>query len=283
MNPQSITLPKLLLLVFTLPLVFMLLLRAFPAVGIAQSTEEREIKNKIPEHLPIKVKIRAEKERAFKDLKDENWVKDFALEVTNTSTKPIYFLELSLIYPELIEPNGRPVGVPLRYGRMDVIDHRTRATVDDLPIKPGETYVYTIPKRDRRGWNARKAKGYVPDPRKVILQFVHLSFGDGTGFNRTDAEPYPYKRKQFLSSGCEDPARIAKAEKNITGFPDIRTAYMSSNTGSIQAGFFTPSIFSSEHSVQSGLCCPGTQCSFLKRLFNWGLPAMDNPGLRSGK
>jgi hypothetical protein len=207
MNPQSFTLTKKLFLLLILCMLSTLFLRGVIALSIAQLTEERTLEDKVPKHVPIKVKMRIQKEKAFKDAKNENWVRDFALEVTNTSEKPIYFLELWLIYPEIIEPNGGPVGVPLRYGRMDFIRFKTRPTEDDVPIKPGETYTYSIPEKDQRGWYARKARGYMSDPKKVLLKFVQLNFGDGTGFNHTDAKPYPYKKEQSSNGRCEDPKK----------------------------------------------------------------------------
>src|SRR5947209_4753818 len=65
----------------------------------AQS-EERVLEDTIPKHLPIKVKIKKEKEKAFKDLKNEKWLRDFELEVTNTGDKPIYYLGLLIVLPE---------------------------------------------------------------------------------------------------------------------------------------------------------------------------------------
>jgi hypothetical protein len=55
--------------------------------------EERQLEDAIPKHVPIKVKIKAEKEKAFKDLHNEKWLRDLEIEVTNTGTKPIYFLD----------------------------------------------------------------------------------------------------------------------------------------------------------------------------------------------
>src|SRR5215212_7525461 len=69
--------------------------------SLAQSPEERELEDRIPKHLPIKVKIKKEKEEAFKDLKNEKWVRDFELEITNTGDKPIYFLSLLIDLPEI--------------------------------------------------------------------------------------------------------------------------------------------------------------------------------------
>src|SRR6185503_20775947 len=58
--------------------------------------EERQLEDLIPKHVPIKIKIKKEKEAGFKDLKNEQWGREFELEVTNTGTKPIYSLYLSV-------------------------------------------------------------------------------------------------------------------------------------------------------------------------------------------
>lgn len=59
----------------------------------AQSSEERVIENLVPKHVPIKIRIKEDKERALKDLNNDKWTSDFELVVTNTSDKPIYLLE----------------------------------------------------------------------------------------------------------------------------------------------------------------------------------------------
>jgi len=157
--------------------------------------EKRELENKIPKHVPIKVKIRSEKEKAFKDLKNGNWQHDFELEVTNTSDKPIYRLELFLIYPEILSESGFKIGIPLRYGRADFVKFDTRPIAADVPIQPRETYTFRIPEQDQQAWRAHKVRRNWPDPRKVEIIFVQLSFGDGTGFSSTGATPFPYNRQ----------------------------------------------------------------------------------------
>ena len=53
------------------------------------AVQERIFENKIPAHIPIKIKIKKGKEESFKDLKNEKWLREFELEVTNTGDKPI--------------------------------------------------------------------------------------------------------------------------------------------------------------------------------------------------
>lgn len=164
------------------------------APSLAKDDEEREIEDKIPKHLPLKVKLKKEKEAKIKDIKNEQWVREFELEVTNTSEKPIYYLSMYVLLPEFIGPSGGVRGMPLRYGRMDFIKHDTRPIPEDVPIKPGETYTFKIPETDQRGWYDRQARGPVTNPRKLQLIFSGLSFGDGTGFGGTTGLPYPNKQ-----------------------------------------------------------------------------------------
>jgi hypothetical protein len=165
------------------------------AVGImssaAQSTQdnaassskaERELVDTIPKHLPIKVKIKKEKEKAFKDLKNEKWVRDFELEVTNTGDKPIYFLSLLLDLPEITAPDGIGIAFSIHYGRKELGYIETKAGPDDVPIKPGETYVFSFPDRKLLDWERFRQRENKPDAKKLILLFQILSFGDGTGF-----------------------------------------------------------------------------------------------------
>jgi hypothetical protein len=170
----------------------------------AQEVEERKFEDQIPKHLPIKFKLKAEKEKKFKDLKNAGWYRDFELEVTNTSDKPIYYLELWLEYPEISTRPGVPVVVPLRYGRMKFIEHGTRPLPTDVPIQPGETQVFTIPEPDRKGWEWHKKNENTPDPKRTVLRFVGLSFGDGTGFDTLQGVPYPYRSKHPLGADCRE-------------------------------------------------------------------------------
>jgi len=46
-----------------------------------QSSDERQFEDKIPKHLPIKIRIQLEKEKAVKDLNNGRWHHDLAFEV----------------------------------------------------------------------------------------------------------------------------------------------------------------------------------------------------------
>jgi hypothetical protein len=171
-----------------------LLANAILSPSQAQTDSERVVEFTIPKHLPIKVKLKKEKEKAIKDLKNEKWYQDFQIEVTNTSDKPIYFLSIWLILPEFVNPSGRPDGFSFTFGRMDFVDFDMRPSSTDIPLAPGGTHIFEIPDQFQKGWAAHKQRDNVSDPRRMELSLTQLSFGDGSGFIGRDGRPYPYKR-----------------------------------------------------------------------------------------
>src|SRR3982751_3808445 len=167
MNPpfkRATVLAKVLLLLSLVYVVSIFLISGTVGTGIAQS-EEREFEDTTPQHLPIKVKIKKEKEKAFKDLKNEKWARDLEVEVTNTGEKPIYLLHFTLVLPEVREETGNNVGFVLHYGRPELGDIQTKAGPDDVPIKPGETYVFTIAPGQALGWENLVKKQHKPQPK----------------------------------------------------------------------------------------------------------------------
>jgi hypothetical protein len=85
------------------------------------ASAERVIENQIPHHLPIKVEL--------KNLDKEPLLRNLEVKVTNTSNKPIYFLELDITLPGVVSPGGNDIVFPLRYGRMELVDF-------DTPVRP---------------------------------------------------------------------------------------------------------------------------------------------------
>jgi hypothetical protein len=202
------------------------------AIAKGQSKEERSLEDKIPKHLPIKVKIRSEKEKAFKDIDNPGWARDFELEVTNTGTRPIYRLVLLLHLPEAAINSGRLV-FPLTYGRRELTmfqDTLESAKPDDVPIEPGATYILRIP-AGGKGWERPQLEKGWPQPKKLLIKFVELSFGDGTGFRWGEGASWP-PRKKASRSGCRPGlgSRSAKAHHLQPQDGDSRTRYSLEST-----------------------------------------------------
>ena len=157
--------------------------------------QERVLQNNIKESVPIKVKIKKDKENSFKDLKNGKWIGEFELELTNTGDKPIYFVYITLVSD--VEYGGTSMVFPLQYGRSELGDIITRAEDNDIAIKPGETYVFTIHPGQIPAWENEVAKGTWPDATKLTVAPQMLSFGDGTGYFANTLYPPPGLEKKI--------------------------------------------------------------------------------------
>jgi hypothetical protein len=160
--------------------------------------QERIFENKIPAHMPIKIKIKKEKEQSFKDLKNEKWLREFELEVTNTGDKPIYYLEIVMDTEVKFEGSGPNILFSLTYGRAELGDIVTKATSDDVPIKPGETCILRV--GDATAWEMGIRENRFSDATKFKAIPQVLSFGDGTGIWGTEPYPPPGRRKAAASN-----------------------------------------------------------------------------------
>lgn len=158
----------------------------------AASQEERVFENKIPSHIPIKIKIKKEKEKSFKDLKNEKWLSEFEIEITNTGNRPIYFLHI-IIGTNVKVDDGLEMVYPLTYGRAELGDIITKASIDDVPIKPGETIVLEVGEVPL--WEKSVREKRWPESTKLTATIQVLSFGDGTGYFGTQLYP-PATRRQ---------------------------------------------------------------------------------------
>lgn len=169
--------------------------------------EERVFENKIPTHLPVEIKIKKGKEKTFKDLKNDKWARDFAIELTNTGTKPIYSVHMLLVLPEVKNSTGRKIVFPLFYGRSELGDTKVKALPEDVPIRPGETYVFTIFPTQLSAWEDRQRKEKRPQPKIIQLKLQVISFGDGTGHIGNDGLAVPRSTSQSVGgvAGREPP------------------------------------------------------------------------------
>ena len=172
--------------------------------------QERILENKIPEHIPVRIKIRKEKEKSFKDLNNEKWLhelefeitntgkwaREFELEVTNTGDKPIYYVYLDLVTD--VKMAGMPLIFSLQYGRAGLGDLVSKARADDVAIKPKETYGFKLHEGQIPAWEKSITQGRHPDATKIRVLLYGLSFGDGTGyFGNTKYPPVSKARADF--------------------------------------------------------------------------------------
>jgi hypothetical protein len=253
---------KLVLLLLLASLASLYLINGSFPQSLAQSTEEREFEDTVPKNLPIKVKIKKEKEKSFKDLENDKWVRDLELEFTNTGDKPIYCVSMTLVLPEIIDPaNGYNLAFVLPYGRVQLGDLITKAEPDDVPIKPGETYVFKVPESLVLGWDSFRRREHKPQPKKVILHFNKLSFGDGTGFmGHMPYPPAPNERSSLNRCGPVDSETKDLILHHPLGNPrkEKLDEYVTGNN--LAGNFFSAELLNlvfSKLNLQSQDCCSG--------------------------
>src|SRR5215213_164891 len=195
-----------------------LLIASGPTSGGA-AVQERILESSIRPEVPIKIKIKKEKEESFKDLKNAKWVREFELEVTNTSDKPIYFLYINLVTD--VKFGGKALIFNLHYGRPELGDLVSKALPDDSPIKPKETYTFKLHSGQIPAWERGVLEGTHADAMKVRISLQGISFGDGTGY--LGNTPYPPEPKGQADLGIKERRnRIKKTLPRSTSPPSLQ-------------------------------------------------------------
>src|SRR6266550_8667255 len=156
---------------------------------------DKIIEDQIPQGVPIKIEI--------SNLKTDSFLRDIEIKVTNTAKKPIYFLELGIVLPHNLSPEGYPTNFPLRYGRPELIKFENSLEPNDTPILPGESFVFKIAENNLLAFEGFVAEGKITQTeiKRVYLMFRHLNFGDKTGFSG-DGSAVPYVRKERSTNDC---------------------------------------------------------------------------------
>lgn len=144
-------------------------------LSTAQSTsgEERKFKSKDFRDMPLRV-------RKVKGLQSETWPNDLEIEIENISSKPIYFINAVLEFPDDPAPNGSS-GIKFKFGKVENMDIARLAQPEDEHVDPGRTVVFTVSQVYRKGLMVRQQK--TPHNfKKLDFWFEIVSFGDGTGY-----------------------------------------------------------------------------------------------------
>jgi len=86
----------------------------------------------------------------------------------------------------------------MNYGRSDLIHFSAPLRPDDIPIKPGETHVFTIPENLMQGWEDYSQDEAYGRPHASIVEITLdlVNFGDGTGFQTPTGVPRKVPRQQ---------------------------------------------------------------------------------------
>lgn len=170
----------------------------FSRLGPVQSAPQqskRTFESAVPAQVPLKIKIKKDKEDKALDPENKNWFRDIEIEITNTSDKPIYFFSLDIVMMDVLTDAGVMVTFPIRYGRGAFYEHNTKPIREDVPLEPKATKTFTFEETNIIGFEAWREKNKKNDPMKLEVWFHHLNFGDGTGFTSLNALPFPFKQQ----------------------------------------------------------------------------------------
>jgi hypothetical protein len=127
--------------------------------------------------------------------KGDDWFRDLEIEVENVSDKPIYFISLELLFPDIPAAPPPPradgivyasshTGFALRFGDHRLVDISELPAPEDTPLLPGQTHVFRIPEERVAGLESMKQRMGFSDAavKHLELSLSVVNFGDGTGF-----------------------------------------------------------------------------------------------------
>jgi hypothetical protein len=238
-------------------LASVILFSRFVLIRSAAQTE-RLIENKIPERVPLKIHIKSEKAAKVRDLSNKDWFRDLEIEITNTSDKPIYFFQLFVQMPGITTDSGATMTFPVRFGRIEFLDHDAKPRPDDHPLQPKEKFIFTVSEDSQIGWEAWRARTKKGDPTKLEITFAHLSFGDGTGFTTMQGIPFPFAKSPDEIGRC-----VEKPPSQNT-YHGLSATTLKRPTSFMSVNFFVEEINTREISSSPDICCPGTSCNYQK-------------------
>lgn len=204
----------------------------------------RKFENTIPEHVPIKVKLKSEK--SFKDLNNKGWARELELEVKNTGSKPIHYLYVVLDMPDVLLEDGAPLGFRVSYGKSWLSEASAPLRPEETPIPPGESVTLKIQEKRWKGYEMLREKKKWSDPRRVRLELQILDYGDGTGFETTQGVPLlPQPKKSSLDSPpakesgttCQPPAEERVRDSTVAF---LKAAFSSEPASLLRVNFSPP-------------------------------------------
>jgi len=221
------------------------------------ASNDRVIEDQIPARVPIKVEL--EKHDV------EPLLRNLEVKVTNTSEKPIYYLLLHIVLPDVISPRGYPIGFPLEYGRTELVNFNEPLTEQDLPIPPGGTWVFKVPENNLSAFEKMVSRNHISQApiRKVQLAFELLNFGDKTGFSGRGGTAIPNPPAKTGKGKCID----REGDEGLNSYnksPPIFLRLSNSQAVLTPASYEEPDHSFHKRPAKPDICCPGTSCERVK-------------------
>ncbi len=116
---------------------------------------------------------------------ENDWLKDVEIEVENKSGKPIYFLSVDFMFPDIPRNEGRGYSWSLFFGNSALMQIQNRASSQDLAIESEQRQTLKVPESLWKGlqYYLENVRGLsIKNARRVVIRIAEISFGDGTGF-----------------------------------------------------------------------------------------------------
>ncbi len=110
---------------------------------------------------------------------------DFQIKITNISDKPIYHINIVVLFPRTKELlGGRYLATRLVYGPSRMLNLRQRPMPEDVPLKPGESYVFKIDNVQARNirTDMERKTGNLSILDEFDVDLHGVNFGDGSGY-----------------------------------------------------------------------------------------------------
>jgi hypothetical protein len=185
----------------------------------ASAPDEREFKNTVPAHVPIKVKLK--NEQTFKKKENKKWARELEIEVKNTGTKPIYYLYVVIAMKDVFAL-GHPVSLRTIYGRKELAFFETPLEPTDVPILPGESVTLKFPENQVQAYEGWRDEENIADPTKVEFYMQIINYGDGTGYEAIEGLPVPNpKRKRSQHAPPQGPPPGGRKPAQKAGDADL--------------------------------------------------------------
>jgi len=223
--------------------------------GAAQSPEkeERKIEDRVAKHLPVKVKVK--NEESLKDLKNKKWARELEIEVKNTGSKPIYYVHVKIVMPEIVISGGELV-LMMAYGRKELAYPDTLIEDTDIPILPGETVTLKIPEGQVKAFEGFRDEDKVyEDPKKIEIEVNAVNLGDAYYMGRDGQlmPPMPKKRSAIDQRPAKDSA-LCKTESDDAEEPDLFGSLLKTSY-SLQPASLLRAIFLRSAGLQNPALC----------------------------
>lgn len=147
---------------------------------------------------------------AVRNITSENWLQDLEIEIENRTSKPLYFLEIILSFPDIprrpVEGVMRRQVISLTHGDVRLMERNEFASLEDVPIKPNQKLILRIPESKWKGFESGLNELNIPKSsiKKIYIKIEMASYGDGTGF-RIGGVPFDHRTSGYNFSQRDRP------------------------------------------------------------------------------